>query len=127
MHGQELKVLVVDDAPDVTSMIAALLSAEPDIRVVGTLNSAADLVQSVASLAPTVVLLDLTMPGVDPLAALRQLKASSAGRGVRVIAYSGHDGPDTVAAAREAGACSLVSKATEPGALASAIRQAAAG
>jgi DNA-binding NarL/FixJ family response regulator len=127
MHGPVISVLVVDDAPDVASMLAAMLSLEPDIRVVGTLANAAALLETVERLRPNVVLLDLTMPGKDPLVALRELKASPLGGATRVVAYTGHDGPETEAAVKAAGAWGLVSKAAEPSSLAEAVRAAVRG
>jgi DNA-binding NarL/FixJ family response regulator len=127
MHGPVINVLVVDDSPDVASMLSAMLSLEPDMNVVGTLTDAADLVETATELRPAVVLLDLTMPGKDPIEALKELKASQAGAAVRVVAYSGHDGPETEAAVRAAGAWGLVSKASEPSVVAAAVRSATRG
>lgn len=126
MHGPTLKVLVVDDAPDVAAMLAAMLSIEPDLNVVGTLADAATLVQTVAELCPDVVLLDLTMPGKPPMEALAELKSSPHPLcRPRVLVYSGYDDPETAAMVKQAGACGLISKASDPAELAAAVRAAA--
>jgi DNA-binding NarL/FixJ family response regulator len=124
MHGPVISVLVVDDSPDVASMLSAMLALEPDMKVVGTLTDAAALVETARRLRPAVVLLDLTMPGKDPLEALKELNATEAGADTRVVAYSGHDGPETETAVRAAGAWGLVSKASEPSVVAAAVRSA---
>ena len=66
---KSIRVLCVDDSRDVTNMLARLMSFETDVMCVGELNSADRLVAEVGALRPDVVLIDLTMPGRDPLGA----------------------------------------------------------
>lgn len=120
-----IDVLIVDDSPDLTAMMAKMLDAEPDLRVVGILHDAGQLAQHLARLRPRVVLLDLTMPGKPPIDALREAKAMLDANAVRIIAYSGHDDPATAAEVKAAGAWGLLSKGEDPSAVAAAIRQAA--
>jgi len=106
--SKPIRVLCVDDSLDVTSMLARLMSFEPDVMCVGELSSADRLMAEVGALRPDVVLIDLTMPGRDPLGAIRELKLS--GSGCRVLVFSGHDDETTKASAMAAGACGVVSK-----------------
>lgn len=125
MQPSAITVLCVDDARDITLMFSHLINGEADMRCVGALQSADELLAEVERLRPDVVLLDLTMPGKDPLTALRELGARVPAS--RVIVYSGYDDTATVDSTLEAGAWGCVSKHSEPGAVLAAIRRVAAG
>jgi len=121
-HGRT-RVLCVDDSPDLADMLARLVGASPDMINVGTLGSAERIVEEVILHRADVVVLDLTMPGPDPLAAIGLL-AKHAPK-CRVIAFSGFDDPGTRQAVRCAGAWDLVSKRGEPNDIIVAIRRVA--
>jgi DNA-binding NarL/FixJ family response regulator len=124
----KIRVLLVDDHEDISAVLARCISAEPDMESAGTLNRADELATEVARSRADVVLLDMTMPGRDPLTALRELAAAQGGEpSVRVIAYSGHDDRESIEKARSAGACGYLSKDAEITVLLQAIRDAAAG
>ena len=89
-------------------MLARLMSFETDLTCVGELRCADRLVAEVGALSPDVVLIDLTMPGRDPLSAIRELKLS--GSVCRVLVYSGHDDDETKASAMAAGADGVLGK-----------------
>ena len=61
--GEVIQVVIVDDHPLFREGVAATLSAEPDIRVVGEGSSAEDAMQLASSLLPDIMLLDINMPG----------------------------------------------------------------
>ena len=124
------RVLCVDDNLDLTSVMQLIIAAYPDLQCVGCLPSADDLVTHIASLnavanpAPLIVLLDATMPGKDPLVALREL--SKAFPDVRTIVHSGREDAAFIDRATQAGAWGCLSKREEPDAILHAIRRAAA-
>jgi two-component system, NarL family, invasion response regulator UvrY len=120
---KRISVLCVDDNADLMLVLTMLIASEDDMKSVGSLGSADDLVAAVEKLKPDVVMLDLTMPGRPPLDALRELSATAPE--TRVIAFSGHDDRQTVGQAIDAGACGLVSKHSNPADIISAIRRAA--
>jgi DNA-binding NarL/FixJ family response regulator len=60
-----ITVLLVDDHPVVRAGVRGMLDGEPDISVVGEAASGAEALTAVRALAPTVVLMDLRMPGLD--------------------------------------------------------------
>jgi DNA-binding NarL/FixJ family response regulator len=117
----EIKVLVVDDSAAISELYALVIDRTDGLECVGTLASADDLVAEVARLRPDVVLLDLTMPGKDPLAALAELEAAP--HQARVIAFSGYDDDATVESVISAGAWGLVSKQEPPTSVIEAVRR----
>jgi DNA-binding NarL/FixJ family response regulator len=118
-----IRVLFVDDDRRVRECWSRLLEAQSDIELVGTLDQADRLVEVVQRVEPDVVVLDLTMPGLDPIEAARRLTESDAG--ARVIFYSGHDDPSLMDAAYDAGAWGFVDKLAAPDAIIEVIRSVA--
>jgi two-component system chemotaxis response regulator CheB len=79
-------VLVVDDTAVVRRMVSDILDAEPGIQVVGTARDGVSALRKVAELRPDVVTLDVEMPGMDGLEAMRHLGKDHPG--VAVIMFS---------------------------------------
>jgi two-component system response regulator DesR len=125
VETEKIRVLCVDDSDDIAQMLERSVAAEPDMTSVGRLPGADDLVSEVARARPSVVLLDLTMPGKDPLSAVRELHAAHPT--VRVIVYSGYDDRAAVNSAMDAGAWGFVPKHTDVSALLGVIRNVAQG
>lgn len=117
-----VRVLCVDDSPDIARMLARIIGGEPDLEDAGVLHSAQGIVDKVLRRRVDVVVLDLTMPGPDPIAAIRALAERVPA--CRVIAFSGYDDDQTRDEVRRAGAWGLVSKSGEPGDIVTAIRRA---
>ncbi len=120
-----IRVLVVDDSADFGRLLEMLLRIERDFECVGVLESADELVPQALARQARVVVLDLTMPGRDPLDALTELVGKT--DAVHVLVHSGYDDPEVRARARQAGARGLVSKQHEPTRLMEAIRRVARG
>lgn len=118
-------VLLVDDHPMVRAGLTALISSAEDLTVVGEAAGGDAAVALAASLAPTVVLMDLSMPGMDGVEATRQVLAVAPATAV-VVLTSFHD-QDRVTAALAAGAVGYLLKDCDPADLLSAIRSAAQG
>src|SRR5262252_3954929 len=97
LETDDISVLVVDDSLDISELYRKLLDDAPGLRCIGTLSSADHLLREVESLQPDIVMLDLTMPGKSPLAALREIAERCPA--TRVIAFSGYDDPRTIDAA----------------------------
>lgn len=121
------RVLCVDDGPDITAVVRMLVESDPGMAWAGSLGSADRLLETVRGLRPPldVVILDATMPGKDPLIALREMTAEFPK--IRTIIYSGHGDAGFVARAMNAGAWGCVSKSDEPDAILRAVRDVAAG
>jgi len=62
MGSSSISIVIADDHPALTQGLRGLLEIEPDLRVIGHANNAADVIQSVLKLKPDILLLDLNMP-----------------------------------------------------------------
>lgn len=120
-----IRVVIADDHAVVRRGLRTFLELQDDIDVVGEAADGAECVAAVTELEPDVVLLDLAMPGVDGLNALRQLTA--VGAKSRVLVITSFTEPSVVVPAVRAGASGVVYKDVAPNDLASAIRSVHAG
>ena len=120
-----ISVLVVDDHPMVRGGLRALISSAEDLTVVGEAAGGEEAVELTAELEPRVVLMDLSMPGVDGVEATRRLLALRPNTYV-VVLTSFHDHTRVTDALR-AGAVGYLLKDCDPQDLLSAIRSAARG
>jgi len=102
-------LLVVDDQPFVGHVLTRLLASEQDVEVHCCLRSA-DALPMAISIAPTVILQDLVMPGMDGIAVLAALRGHPATARTPVIAMSGSDDPGTRERALSAGAVDFIVK-----------------
>lgn len=71
-----IRVLLADDHPIFRAGLRALLEAQPDMRVVGEAGDGAEAVALASQLRPDVVLLDISMPNVDGLQALKRMQGA---------------------------------------------------
>ena len=120
-----ITVLIVDDHKVVRDGMHFLLDQEPGIEVVGECADGREAVEAVATLVPTVVLLDLLMPGLDGVAALRHIKAHSPA--TQVVVLTSSTGEDHVFDAIKAGATCYVLKTAGAREVIEAVRAAARG
>ncbi|MEX0782365.1 MAG: response regulator transcription factor [Dehalococcoidia bacterium] len=119
-----IRLLLVDDEPAVRRGLRMRLALEPDIEVVGEADDGAAALEQVERHKPTVVVMDIMMPGLDGIEATTRLQECCPETAVVILTL--HDRPETRELARVAGACCLVGKQEEPSALVNAIRAAAA-
>ncbi|MFC8722520.1 response regulator [Kitasatospora sp. NPDC057198] len=120
-----IRVLLVDDHQVVRRGLRTFLEVQDDIEVVGEAADGEQAVEQADRLAPDVVLMDLKMPKVDGIEALRLLRErGSAARVLIVTSFTEHR---TVVPALRAGAAGYVYKDVDPEALAGAIRSVHAG
>ena len=75
MPGKKLTVLLVDDSRTVLSQIEKVVEASEEAEIVGTANNGAEAIQKASELKPDLVIMDIVMPDIDGLAALRMLQA----------------------------------------------------
>jgi len=118
---QACRVLVCDSQPAALTGIRAILGRDPEIAVVGAFDTAMDALAAVDRLAPDVVVMDGTMPGVDGFQVARRLSATHPGLGVLV--YSSEPEPEIPFC----GASGFLQKDAPAADLISAVRSVAAG
>lgn len=99
---EHLRVLIADDHPVFRYGLRALLSAEPTIEVVGEATTGEDSIRLAASLIPSVILMDLNMPGLNGIEATRSILHTAPSIAVLVLTMFEDD--DSVFAAMRAGA-----------------------
>ena len=75
MPEKKLMVLLVDDSRTVLSQIEKVVEASDEAEIVGTASNGAEAIQKASELKPDLVILDIVMPDIDGLAALRMLQA----------------------------------------------------
>jgi DNA-binding NarL/FixJ family response regulator len=122
-----IRVALADDQPLVRAGFRMLLDAEEDITVVGEADNGAAALELVRTLAPDVVLMDIRMPGVDGLEALRGITADPELADVRVLVLTTFELDEYVFEAVRLGASGFLVKHTQPADLVRAVREVAAG
>ncbi|WP_460109317.1 response regulator [Streptomyces sp. YKOK-J1] len=120
-----IRVLLVDDHQVVRRGLRTFLEVQDDIEVVGEAADGAEGVARAEELRPDVVLMDVKMPGMDGIDALRRLRELD--NPVRVLIVTSFTERRTVVPALRAGAAGYVYKDVDPDALAGAIRSVHAG
>jgi len=123
-----IRVMVVDDQAMVREGFAALLSAQPDITVVGDAANGADAVTACRRLDPDVILMDVRMPVMDGLAATEKiLDVLPGATAPKVLILTTFDLDDYVFGALRAGASGFVLKDAPSAELVHAVRVVASG
>jgi len=117
--SEPIRVLLVDDHQLFVEGLTAVLADDGRFDVVGTATTGRDAVRLARETPADVVLMDMSMPGLDGVAATRRLL--EAAPSLRVIALSGHTDRLSRAAALESGAAEFVSKSDSLESLAETI------
>ena len=120
-----LTVFIADDHAVVREGLGALLSTQPDIRIVGTAMDGREAVTEVLRLKPRVVLLDISMPGLDGIESMRQILAQE--QDMAVVILSMHSSAQHVFHALEAGARGYLLKESAAKEIIDAVRAVHAG
>jgi DNA-binding NarL/FixJ family response regulator len=123
--AESIRVLVVDDHAVVREGLRAFLDLQDGIDVVGEASDGDEAIAAAEELLPDVVLMDLVMPRLDGLAAMRALRERVPG--ARVIVLTSFLDDEKVLPALRAGAAGYLLKNAAPQELARAIRAAFAG
>lgn len=120
-----IKILIVDDHTILRAGIRALLQLHPDFEVVGEAGDGQEALAQTQKHRPDVVLMDIGMPGMDGLAATREIIAAQPR--VRVLILTQHENREYVLPALKAGAAGYVLKRAPDDSLVQAIRAVHAG
>ncbi len=116
-----MKVLIVDDHPIMRVGIAAILDATPGMTVVGQAGSGEEAVQLFDRLLPDITLMDLRLPGMSGVEAIRAVMARH--RDAKFIVLTTYEGDEDIHQALQAGARSYIVKGMPHEALIGALRR----
>jgi DNA-binding NarL/FixJ family response regulator len=120
-----IRVLLVDDHAVVREGLRNFLALQDGLEIVGEASDGNEAIEQAQRLEPDVILMDLVMPGLDGIGAMRQLRARSSAS--RVIVLTSFLEDERVLPAIQAGAAGYLLKNVAPAELARAIRAAHAG
>ncbi len=105
---QKHRILIVDDHTLLRAGLRALLTNDPALEVVGEADNGRDAIRAVGELAPHLVLMDLTMPGMNGMEAMTEIKRRYPN--VRVLVMTLHKTEDYIHASLKAGADGYILK-----------------
>lgn len=122
MGSEPLRVVIVDDEPDVMLLLRVQLESRPDVEVVGTANDGAEGIEQIKALRPDAVVMDLLMPRMNGFQAIEVLQKELPEVGV--VAYSAVAGENVKEEMSRLGV-PLLLKSGEPGPLVQALHEVA--
>ena len=120
-----IRILVADDHPVVRHGLCTMLEIEEDLLVVGRAADGEEAVTQARETSPDIILLDVQMPGMDGIEALRRIRADNPE--ARVIVLTTYPNEDYIFPSLAAGARGYLLKGASREELASAIRKVAGG
>jgi len=120
-----IRILLADDHPVVRDGLAAMLATQPDFEVVGEAGNGAEALTEAARLRPDVVLMDLEMPTLDGIEAIRRLRVADPS--VQVVVLTAFDTDERIVGAIQAGAQGYLLKGAPRAEIFAAIRTVSAG
>jgi DNA-binding NarL/FixJ family response regulator len=119
-----IRVLIADDHPLMRKGLADILDGVEDIEVVGAAEDGAAAIALAYAVKPDIVLMDISMPGMDGIEATEKLVEM--GSEARVVMLTSYSEREKITQALAAGAVSYLTKDAPPEAVVRAIRSAAA-
>jgi DNA-binding NarL/FixJ family response regulator len=120
-----IRILLADDHPVVRDGLAAMLATQPDFEVVGEAGDGAEALIEAERLRADVVLMDLEMPTLDGIEAIRRLRAADPS--VQVVVLTAFDTDERIVGAIQAGAQGYLLKGAPRAEIFAAIRTVSAG
>jgi DNA-binding NarL/FixJ family response regulator len=122
---QIIKVLIADDHPVVRKGLQSCLGRQPNVRIVGEAADGDEALRKARELLPDLVLMDISMPGLNGLAVTEVLRKEAPE--VKILVLSVHSNKDSIFRVIQAGAHGYVSKEAPPDELLRAIESVHAG
>ena len=119
-NEKTFRIIIAEDHTLFRQGLKSLLSLEPDLDVVGEAEDGAAAIRCVESLKPDLVLLDLSMPGVDGMAAIKEIKKRHSK--AKILVLTGHKNEEFFQEALKCGASGYLVKEAEHSELLLAIR-----
>jgi len=115
-----IRIIIVDDHPLFGQGLASLLKEMPDMGVVGRMESSMELLEQFSNIQADLILLDINMPGMNGLEALRFIRQRS--QAIRIIMLSTYSDEQLEEKARDLGANGYLLKTTSQDELVNTIR-----
>jgi DNA-binding NarL/FixJ family response regulator len=122
-----IRILIVDDHAVVREGLRTFLALQEGFEIVGEAEDGEEAIERAEQLEPDVILMDLVMPRLDGVSAMRELRRRARGHAPRVIVLTSFLDDDRLLPALEAGAAGYLLKNSQPTELARAVRAAQAG
>ena len=120
MTTHPLRILIAEDNDDLRDLLVTLVSAEPDLRCVGTASDVDAVIAGAALHKADVLVLDLELQGRSSIDVLKAVRNS--GSKITIIVFSGHSHPEMIRHTLAAGADAYVPKSGDFELLLDAIR-----
>ena len=120
-----VKILIADDQVLLSRALATILGSQPDLEVVAAVHDGQAAVDTVAHTPVDLILMDVRMPKLDGVAALKKIRAKP--NPPKIVMLTTFNVPDTVKAALTAGANGFLLKDADPETLIESVRTVAAG
>jgi len=124
-EAPQIRVLVVDDHPIVRAGLETILNSQPDMHVIAQAETGRVAVAKACDLRPDIVLMDLRLPGMSGVDAIRQIRNACAQ--TKILVLTTYDGDEDIHQALQAGAASYIVKGMPYEILLRAIRLVYAG
>lgn len=116
----KIKVLVVDDHTIMREGIHALLIPHDDIEIVGEASEGKEAIEKAQELGPDIIIMDISMPGMDGLEATRRILKQN--KKIKILVLTQHDNREYVLLSIKAGVSGYIPKKALASELVSAIR-----
>jgi two-component system response regulator NreC len=117
---KQARIVIAEDSTLLREGLKSLLSSQPDLKVVGEAADGLEAISSVQNYSPDLVLMDLSMPRMTGLSAIKEIKRAN--DKIKIIAVTVHDAEDYILSTLEAGADGYVLKESHSTELLTAIR-----
>jgi DNA-binding NarL/FixJ family response regulator len=108
LRTRPARVLIADDEPLFVEMLEALLGADPRIEIVGAARDGGEAVELATELEPDVTLMDISMPTLDGIEAVRRIRAQQPD--ACIVMLTGSSATSDVDRSRQAGAVGFLTK-----------------
>jgi DNA-binding NarL/FixJ family response regulator len=123
--SESTRCLAVDDHPTVRQGLGLMFGLAPDLELVGSVENGEDVIEAVKRLRPEVVIMDVRLPGIDGISAVKRI--AEAAPEVKTVMFSAYGDKRLLSDAIAAGARGYVMKGSPPEDLLRAIRTVAEG
>ena len=107
-EAPQIRVLIVDDHPIVRAGLETILNSQSDMQVIAQADNGGLAVEKTCELHPDIVLMDLRLPGMSGVDAIRRIRGSCAQ--TKILVLTTYDGDEDIHEALQAGAASYIVK-----------------